>query len=72
VLTEEKLDEIGARLEYTSWKFLRSLGQETGFKIISMKCHKSTPALIHFLMRLGFTYTARYLQGTADTEVHTI
>jgi transposase len=30
VLTEEKLDEIGARLEETPWKTLRRLAQETG------------------------------------------
>jgi hypothetical protein len=29
VLTEERLDEIGARLEHTPWKSLRRLAQET-------------------------------------------
>jgi hypothetical protein len=29
VLTEEKLDEISAKLEHTPWKFQKCLAQET-------------------------------------------
>jgi hypothetical protein len=39
MLTEEKLDEIGARPEHTPQKSLRHFAQETGFKI-TPSCHR--------------------------------
>jgi hypothetical protein len=42
VLTDEKLDEISARLKYIRWKSIRGLAQETGgIKEVSTNCHKT-------------------------------
>jgi len=57
VLTEKKLDEIGARLEHTPWKSLRHLAQETGVskssartatKLLKLKPFKET--VVHATM----------------------
>jgi hypothetical protein len=46
VLTEEKLDEIGARLEHGPWKSPRRLAQDRYLEIVSnlaTKPHKLRP-----------------------------
>jgi hypothetical protein len=54
LLTEEKLDEISARLENTPWKSLRCLAQETVVskssastttKLLKLKSFKTSNAL---------------------------
>jgi biotin operon repressor len=56
VLTKEKLDEIGARLEHTSQKSLRCLAQQTGIskssvakamKLLKLQLYKVT--VVHAL-----------------------
>ena len=41
VLSEEKLEEMGERLEHTSQEFLRRLAQETNFDDLSMVSYQT-------------------------------
>jgi transposase len=59
VLTEEKLDEIGAQLEHTPRKSLRRLAQETGISISSARTairllkHVTFKTVVIFVGRAG-------------------